>query len=84
MGDNLDVVRNIARAVKEGLVHIGQEVFVAAFARNDEADYGAKPVLSCPHASKARFESRYSLSRCFGKPGGYHLAESPFMAQFGQ
>ncbi|KIJ93964.1 hypothetical protein K443DRAFT_134901 [Laccaria amethystina LaAM-08-1] len=43
MGDNLDVVRNIARAVKEGLVHIGQEVFVAAFARNDEADYGAKP-----------------------------------------
>ena len=56
MGDNLDVVRNIARAVKEGLVHIGQEVFVAAFARNDETDYGAKPVLLLPTCKQGSFQ----------------------------
>jgi len=55
MGNNLDVVRNIARAVKEGLVHIGQEVFVAAFARNDETDYGAKPVLLLPTCKQGSF-----------------------------
>ncbi|KAF8240591.1 hypothetical protein L208DRAFT_1420331 [Tricholoma matsutake] len=44
MGTNLDVVHNIAQAVRDGQVHIGQEVFMATFARNDKTDYGAEPL----------------------------------------
>jgi hypothetical protein len=55
MGTNLDVVRNVVRAVREGQIHVGQEVFVAAFARNDETDYGAKPVLLLPTCKKGSF-----------------------------
>lgn len=45
MGTNLDIIRTVSQLVRDGAVHAGQEVFVAAFARNEETDYGAKPVL---------------------------------------
>ena len=48
MGTNLDVIRIVSRLVRDEKMHAGQEVFVAAFARNDETDYGAKPVLLMP------------------------------------
>lgn len=48
MGGNLSVMRTVAEAVRAGRIHAGQEVFVAPFARNDETDYGAKPVLLIP------------------------------------
>jgi hypothetical protein len=48
LGDDLEVIRAIAAAVRAGEIHIGQEVFVAAFARNDSVDYSAKPVLVFP------------------------------------
>ncbi|KAJ2933848.1 hypothetical protein H1R20_g3247, partial [Candolleomyces eurysporus] len=48
VGESLEVVRAIAAAVCSGEIHIGQEVFVAAFARNDATDYSAKPVLIFP------------------------------------
>ncbi|THH31260.1 hypothetical protein EUX98_g2906 [Antrodiella citrinella] len=48
MGNNLDVIHGIAAAVRKGEIHVGQEVFVAAIARNDETDYGAKPILLRP------------------------------------
>ncbi|KAF9470751.1 hypothetical protein BDN70DRAFT_939453 [Pholiota conissans] len=48
MGKNLDVVRAVTRAIRDGKIHTGQEVFVAAVARNDDADCGAKPVLLIP------------------------------------
>ncbi|RXW14911.1 hypothetical protein EST38_g10936 [Candolleomyces aberdarensis] len=48
LGNNLEVIHAIAAAVRAGEVHIGQEVFVAAFARNDTFDYSAKPVLVFP------------------------------------
>jgi len=41
-------MRAVAQAVREGKVHVGQEVFVAAFSRNDETNYGTKPVLLMP------------------------------------
>lgn len=55
MGTNLDVVRSVAQAVQDGQVHVGQEVFVAAFARNDDTDYGAKPVLLLPTCKQGSF-----------------------------
>lgn len=56
MGRNLDVMRAVHRAVREGRVHIGKEVFVAALARNDENDYGAKPVLLLPTCKQGTFQ----------------------------
>ncbi|KAF8867766.1 hypothetical protein CPB84DRAFT_1698363, partial [Gymnopilus junonius] len=55
MGKNLDVVRAVTRAIRDGKVHIGQEVFVAAIARNDNTDYGAKPVLLIPTCKKGSY-----------------------------
>jgi hypothetical protein len=55
MGTNLEIIRAVAHAVREGKVHVGQEVFVAAFARNDETDYGAKPVLLMPTCKQGSF-----------------------------
>lgn len=48
MGATTEVIRNIALAVREGKVHIGEEIFVAAFARNDSSEYSARPVLLLP------------------------------------
>jgi hypothetical protein len=48
LGESLEVARAIDSAVCAGEVHVGQEVFVAAFARNDTLNYSAKPVLVFP------------------------------------
>ncbi|KAF8150236.1 hypothetical protein B0H34DRAFT_811419 [Crassisporium funariophilum] len=55
MGKDLNVVRAVAQAVRDGKIHVGKEVFVAAFARNDETDYGAKPVLLMPTCKKGSY-----------------------------
>jgi hypothetical protein len=55
MGKNLEVVRAVCQAVHEGKVHVGQEVFVAAFARNDETNYGARPVLVMPTCKRGTY-----------------------------
>jgi hypothetical protein len=56
MGRDLDVMRAVAMAVRCGKVHVGKEVFVAAFARNDESDYGAKPVLLMPTCKQGSYK----------------------------
>lgn len=48
MGTELSIMQSVAQAVREGAIHIGQEVFVAAFAQNDGTDYGARLVLLMP------------------------------------
>ncbi|KIK58281.1 hypothetical protein GYMLUDRAFT_246302 [Collybiopsis luxurians FD-317 M1] len=45
MGADLTVVQELQEAVKEGWVHIAQEVSVLAFSRQSETDYGAKPAV---------------------------------------
>ncbi|KAF9522601.1 hypothetical protein CPB83DRAFT_733454, partial [Crepidotus variabilis] len=44
VGQDLEVVRAIAQAVRSGKVDVGGEVFVMAMARNDEVGYGARPI----------------------------------------
>lgn len=56
MGTNLDVIKAVACAVHEGKVHIGKEAFVAAFAHNNESDYGAKPVLILPTCKQGLYK----------------------------
>jgi hypothetical protein len=56
MGTDLTVVRAVRQAVREGKIHIGQEVFVAAFSRNDEEGYGARPVLLIPTCKRGSFK----------------------------
>ncbi|KAJ2932281.1 hypothetical protein H1R20_g4818, partial [Candolleomyces eurysporus] len=55
-GKSLDTVRAVAEAVRSGRIHVGQEIMVAAFARNDENDYGAKPVLILPTCKRGSYE----------------------------
>lgn len=55
MGRNLHVMYAIAQAVREGKIHVGQEVLVAAFSRNDDKDYGARPVLIMPTCKRGSF-----------------------------
>jgi hypothetical protein len=55
MGSNLLAIRAIRQAVRDGTVHIGQEVFVVAFAQNDESNYGARPVLLMPTCKQGNF-----------------------------
>jgi hypothetical protein len=55
MGKNLDILRAVQRAICDGKVHIAQEVFVAAISRNDDSDYGAKPVLLIPTCKKGSY-----------------------------
>lgn len=57
MGNDLSVVHHIAQGVRNGEIHVGQEVFVAAFARNDEFDYGAKPVLLMPTCKQGSYQA---------------------------
>ena len=54
MGANLDVMRTVQQAVRDGRVHVGKEILVVAMARNDELDYGAKPfivMITCKEGS---------------------------------
>jgi hypothetical protein len=55
MGKDLCVARAIRQVIRDGKVHVGQEIFVAAFARNDETDYGARPVLLMPTCKRGSF-----------------------------
>jgi hypothetical protein len=55
MGTNLEVVRAVRQAVRDGKVHIGQEVLVVAIARNDETDYGARPILIMPTCRRGTY-----------------------------
>ncbi|KAF9471318.1 hypothetical protein BDN70DRAFT_888264 [Pholiota conissans] len=55
MGKNLDFVRAVTCAIRDGKIHIGQEIFVAAIARNDDADCDAKPVLLIPTCKKGSY-----------------------------
>jgi hypothetical protein len=55
MGKNLNVIRAVTQAIRDGKVHVGQEVFVAAIARNDEEDYGAKPILLIPTCKQGSY-----------------------------
>ena len=57
------------QAIRGGYVHVEQEIFVAAFSRNDETDYGAPPVLLMPTCD---FGMLLSLWRCSVKHGKYH------------
>ncbi|KAF8240355.1 hypothetical protein L208DRAFT_1374387 [Tricholoma matsutake] len=55
MGKDLHVARAIRQAIWDGKVHVGQEIFVAAFTQNDEMDYGAWPVLLMPTCKQDSF-----------------------------
>ncbi|KIY63144.1 hypothetical protein CYLTODRAFT_403633 [Cylindrobasidium torrendii FP15055 ss-10] len=52
MGSTLETVKLVAGLVREGKVHVGQELFVASVSRNDEFDYGTRPVLIIPTCKK--------------------------------
>jgi hypothetical protein len=56
MGTNLAVVRAVSKAICKGTVHVGKEVFVAAFSQNDKTGYGAKPVLIMPMCKQGDFK----------------------------
>ncbi|KAJ7148569.1 hypothetical protein C8R43DRAFT_1088421 [Mycena crocata] len=54
MGSDLTSVHAAAKAVRDGRVHVGKEVSVAAISRHAPTDYGAKPILlmsTCKHSS---------------------------------
>jgi hypothetical protein len=54
MGSDLGAVQAVAKAVRDGRVHVGKEFSVAAISRHAPKDYGAKPVFlmpTCKHSS---------------------------------
>ncbi|KAJ7743351.1 hypothetical protein B0H16DRAFT_1561498 [Mycena metata] len=53
MGSDLTSVKAAAKAIREDRVHVGKEFSVAAFARQAESDYGAKPALLMPTCKKS-------------------------------
>ena len=55
MGKDSCVARTTRQAIRGGYVHVEQEIFVAAFSRNDETDYGAPPVLLMPTCERGSF-----------------------------
>ena len=55
MGKDLCVARTTRQAIRGGYVHDEQEIFVAAFFRNDETDYWAPPVLLMPTCERGSF-----------------------------
>jgi len=55
MGQSLEVAYAIRQVICDQKVHIGQEIFVVAFARNGETDYGVQPVLLMPTYKKGTF-----------------------------
>ncbi|KAJ3547310.1 hypothetical protein NMY22_g1704 [Coprinellus aureogranulatus] len=48
MGQNLELIEAITSALHTGEIHIGQEILVVAFARNDDTYHAAMPVLVMP------------------------------------
>ena len=65
MGKDLTTVRTVTKAVHEDKIHIGKELLVAAFARNAETNYGAKPVLLMPTCKKGSFhDSALIIEKC--------------------
>ncbi|KAF6750165.1 hypothetical protein DFP72DRAFT_818060, partial [Ephemerocybe angulata] len=61
MGQDLKNITAISDAIRAGTVHVGQEILVAAFARNDDYDYGAKPVLILPTCKRGSWEDAAML-----------------------
>ena len=57
MGKDLtaSLLSTFIQAVRDGKVHVAKGIFVAALARNDETDYGAKPVLLMPTCKKGSY-----------------------------
>ena len=55
MGESLEVAYAITQAIHKQKVHIGQEILVAAFARNYNTDYSTWPVLLMPTCKKGTF-----------------------------
>jgi len=55
MGKDLQVAHAIRQAIRDGKVNVGQEIFVAAFARYDDMNYGARPVLLMPKRKRGSF-----------------------------
>lgn len=56
MGSDLSTIDAVATAVRKTKeVHVGHEVSVAAFAKLDADDYGAKPVLLLPTCKKGDY-----------------------------
>lgn len=58
LGENPEVALRIALAVQRGEIHVGQEVFVAAFARTGDSDYAARPVLLLPTCKQSSFQDQ--------------------------
>jgi hypothetical protein len=61
MGKNLDVLRTVQKSIRDDKVHIAREAFVAAISRNDDSDYGAKPVLLMPTCKKGSYRDSSSV-----------------------
>jgi len=55
MGTKLDIIRAVRQAIHDGEIHIGQEVLVAAFSRNDETNYWAWPTLALVTCKRGPF-----------------------------
>ena len=61
MGNFLEVIRSITKAVRDEKVHlVVNEVLVVAIAQNDETDYGTKPALLKPTCKRG--SSQHSSS----------------------
>jgi len=62
MRTDLTIICAVRHAVCEGKIHVGQEVFVAAFAWNDKYNYGARPVLLIPTCKQGSFRDSALIS----------------------
>lgn len=58
LGETPEVALSIALAVQRGEIHVGQEVFVAAIARQDDFDYSARPILLLPTCKQSSFQDQ--------------------------
>ncbi|PPQ84391.1 hypothetical protein CVT24_009985 [Panaeolus cyanescens] len=61
VGENYDTLEAVREAVLSKKVHIGQEVFVAAFCRNDDTGYGARPVIIMPTCKRSGFRDSVTI-----------------------
>ncbi|KAJ7849431.1 hypothetical protein B0H13DRAFT_2402726 [Mycena leptocephala] len=52
IGKNIETVEAAVTAVREGKVHVAQEITVGAISRLSETGYGAKPVLMAPSCKR--------------------------------
>lgn len=65
MGKDLTTIQTVTKAVCEDKIHVGKELLVAAFARNAETNYGAKPALLMPTCKKGSFQdSALIIEKC--------------------